>query len=169
MNRPKPEPIFRCVLNTETETPATPVAGTGPEQVSEALGPPIRPLIDGRPTGGSTLVTPLIEPATGQPFAQICFATPEDVDHAADSAARTSALWRGTPYRERGRSLRRLAAVIYDESRSIARLISREQGKPYTEALALEGSATSSTKRLVATINITSNGISIFCPVLSVR
>jgi len=126
------------VANTETETPVTPIVEAPPEQAAEALGPPIRPLIDGRPQGGSTLVTQLIEPASGKPFAQICLATPEDVDFAAESASRTSALWRGTPYRERGRSLRRLAAVILDDSRSIARLISREQGKPYAEALALE-------------------------------
>jgi len=130
---------------TPQESPAAPgdeaevfVAGEPGKSAADDLGPVIRPLIDGKPDGGSTLAGQLIEPATGTPFARISFAAPADIDDAVDSAARANSLWRGTPFKERARSLRRLASLIYEASGSIARLISREQGKPYVEALNLE-------------------------------
>jgi len=60
------------------------------------------------------------------------------VDHAVESASRSSALWRGTPFEERGQHLRRLAELIREQAQPIAQLIAREQGKPYLEALNLE-------------------------------
>jgi acyl-CoA reductase-like NAD-dependent aldehyde dehydrogenase len=105
---------------------------------SEELGPLVIPFVDGRPIGGQGTPSRLFDPATGQPFAQLCMAGADTVNEAVDSAARTLALWRSSPFGERGRALRKLAALIYEKRRAIAQLISREQGKPLLEALTLE-------------------------------
>jgi len=97
-----------------------------------------QPFIEGRPSGGSGKATELIDPSTGAPFTRISYAVAADVDRAVDSAARSSALWRSTPFSERGQRLRRLAVLIHEQARPIAQLISREQGKPYLEALTQE-------------------------------
>ncbi len=102
------------------------------------LGPPIGSLIDGEPCAAEERTEPLIDPATGEPYGRLAFATPEDVDRAVDSAARASAFWRGTTFEERGRKLRRRAALLANQTASIAQLVAREQGKPYVEALTLE-------------------------------
>ena len=104
----------------------------------EELGPPVVPWLDGKPSGGSGPSTLIFDPATGDPLAHIHYGGPEDIERAAESAARSSALWRGSPFRERGQRLRKLAALIHSQAQSIAELISREQGKPYVEALTLE-------------------------------
>jgi acyl-CoA reductase-like NAD-dependent aldehyde dehydrogenase len=114
---------------------AAPEAATG---ATNDLCAPMLPLVDGVPAGGSGRPLPLVDPATGEPFALVDHAVPDDVDAAAESAARSSALWRSTPFDERGRRLRRLHAVVVEQADSIADLISREQGKPKLEALALE-------------------------------
>ncbi len=97
----------------------------------EELGPPVLPWLDGKPSGGSGPSTLIFDPATGNPLARIHYGGPEDIERAAESAARSSALWRGSPFRERGQRLRKLAALIHGQAQSIAELISREQGKPY--------------------------------------
>jgi acyl-CoA reductase-like NAD-dependent aldehyde dehydrogenase len=102
------------------------------------LGPPSRPFIDGGPRGGRDELTVLVDPSTGQPYARIAYATEVDVDSAAESAARSAALWRSTEFKERGRRLRRLSELIRENVDPLARLIAQEQGKPYLEALALE-------------------------------
>jgi succinate-semialdehyde dehydrogenase/glutarate-semialdehyde dehydrogenase len=107
---------------------------SGPDE----LGTPFQPFIEGRPSGGSAPPVELIDPATGLPFTRIAYAAAPDVDRAVESAVRSSALWRGTPFEERGQRLRRLASLIREQAQPIAQLISREQGKPYIEALTLE-------------------------------
>jgi acyl-CoA reductase-like NAD-dependent aldehyde dehydrogenase len=79
-----------------------------------------------------------IDPSTGEAFMRITDTGPEEVDRAADMAAFTSALWRGTSFEERGRRLRKLAKLIRMQANDIAEMIAREQGKPRLEALTLE-------------------------------
>jgi acyl-CoA reductase-like NAD-dependent aldehyde dehydrogenase len=102
------------------------------------FGPSIGPLVDGEPGGGSGPPALLVDPATGEPFARITYAVPEDLDRAVESASRACALWRGMSFEERSQRLRRLAELIRTHADSIAQLVAREQGKPYVEALALE-------------------------------
>jgi succinate-semialdehyde dehydrogenase / glutarate-semialdehyde dehydrogenase len=99
---------------------------------------PIRPHLDGGPGGGSGPSLSVICPATGRPLAQVSAAGAEDMHLAVESAARGLTLWRGTPFAERGRLLRRLAALILEGRRGIATTIAEEQGKPVIEALSLE-------------------------------
>jgi len=104
----------------------------------ESAGQAILPLIDGVPAGGVLPAVPLIDPHNGAAFASIAYAAPEDLDQAADSAARSSALWRSTSFEERAKRLRGLARLIYEQRDAIAQLISQEQGKPKQEALTQE-------------------------------
>lgn len=109
-----------------------------PEDPKDGIEATVRPLIDGERSGGNAHTALLIDPSTGVPFARVANALAEDIDRAAESAARTLALWRSVPFEERGRKLRKLADLIHDEAWSIARLISQEQGKPCLEAFNLE-------------------------------
>jgi succinate-semialdehyde dehydrogenase/glutarate-semialdehyde dehydrogenase len=140
MHRARAGPIFRLVLEvdsrTTTDRDIEPTAR--PTADGDALGPTLLPLVDGGPCGGTGLAETLVDPATGEPFARVQLAGHDDVDLAAESAARSSALWRNAPFEERGQGLRRLADLIYSNAQPIARLIAREQGKPYVEALTLE-------------------------------
>ena len=114
------------------------VADAPRESASVQIGAPLLPFIDGEPFGGHGGQTSLIDPSTGEPFACVAHAGPEDVECAVDAAVRGLALWRGTAFEERGQHLRALSGLIYDSAEEIAELISREQGKPHAEALAQE-------------------------------
>ncbi len=121
----------------------TPADASGTTQArsnttNETLGPPALPLVDGERTEGNGQLVLLSEPATDEPFVQFVYSGAEDVDRAAEAAARGSALWRGTPFEERGRLLRQLARLIRERAGELAKLVTREQGKPRTEALTYE-------------------------------
>ncbi|WP_211659338.1 aldehyde dehydrogenase family protein [Paracoccus indicus] len=60
--------------------------------------------------------------------------TPEDADRAVAAAMRAQPAWAALPAIERGRAVRRLAAKIADRAEDLARLITREQGKPISQA-----------------------------------
>ncbi|EGD04135.1 succinate-semialdehyde dehydrogenase (NADP+), partial [Burkholderia sp. TJI49] len=57
-----------------------------------------------------------------------------DARAATDAAARALPAWRATPARERAAILRAWHAAIVAHTDDLARLISREQGKPLAEA-----------------------------------
>nr|WP_051375261.1 aldehyde dehydrogenase family protein [Alicyclobacillus pomorum] len=75
-----------------------------------------------------------IDPATGQPLAEICEAGEEDV-HLAVQAARTAldGPWRNVSPAERGRLLWQLADLIEQHSEELSQLESLDTGKPVTE------------------------------------
>lgn len=133
-------PIFGPDMTTEfKEITERDIAADGEARTSTAnLGAPLLPFIDGEPSGGRGGITTLIDPSCDEPFARVAQASVEDVDRAVDASVRGLALWRGTEFQERGRLLRKLSRLIYENVDSIAELISREQGKPRTEALSLE-------------------------------
>ena len=97
-----------------------------------------RPLINGEESGGTTTLTPLLDPATGRRFARIAYATSSDIAGAVDASARAFSLWRGVSFQERARKLRVLAGLIRDEAWPLADLIAQEQGKPRLEAFQLD-------------------------------
>ena len=133
-------PIFVPVISTglEDRTDRDIAPGEAQKSDSVGVGPPLLPFVDGEPSGGRGGQVSLVDPATGEPFACVAHAGPEDVERAVDAAVRGLALWRGTEFAERGQRLRDLAKLIRDGADSIAELISREQGKPRAEAMAQE-------------------------------
>jgi succinate-semialdehyde dehydrogenase/glutarate-semialdehyde dehydrogenase len=75
-----------------------------------------------------------VNPATGEAFAQ---ASLLDASQAGDAIAAAQAAfpaWSRTSFRERSRLLDRLRQAMVDEADEVARLIEREQGKPFAEA-----------------------------------
>lgn len=98
--------------------------------------PDLKLYIDGQWIGGEGRDTvPVVDPATGQPMGELPSATPADLDRALQSAAAAWPGWSTTPAVERGRILRRAAELMRGRRDRIARLLTREEGKPLAEAL----------------------------------
>jgi succinate-semialdehyde dehydrogenase/glutarate-semialdehyde dehydrogenase len=94
--------------------------------------------VGGREVEGRGGLRPAVDPATGETFAQ---ASLLDGAQAADAVAAAQAAfpgWSRTSFRERARLLDRLREAIVDDADDLARLIEREQGKPFAEAMAAE-------------------------------
>lgn len=75
-----------------------------------------------------------INPATGEEIGRHPFASPGEVDQALDAAVAAQRGWARTPVAERMALLRRIAGVLGRNRVRYARLITREMGKPITEA-----------------------------------
>ena len=96
-------------------------------------------LVDGKRVpaeGGRTFTT--VDPAHGNPIAEVAWASKSDVDSAvtAARAALTSGEWPGLRPAERGRLLYRIAGTIRDRADRLAELESRDVGKPLSQARA---------------------------------
>ncbi len=82
----------------------------------------------------STLVTS--NPATGEPLDEYAVLTDAEVDAALDRAAEAQQQWAALPTGERAVVLRRVAAILREETDDLALLVTREMGKPLAEARA---------------------------------
>jgi acyl-CoA reductase-like NAD-dependent aldehyde dehydrogenase len=91
--------------------------------------------IAGRPVVGSDRLV-VEDPALGTPFAEVPDCSPETLDAAVSAAARTTARWAGTPWEDRREVLQRCGESLSYESEEVARLLTREQGKPLERARA---------------------------------
>jgi succinate-semialdehyde dehydrogenase/glutarate-semialdehyde dehydrogenase len=76
----------------------------------------------------------VIDPATGSAFTDVPDSDARDAQIATDAAHFAFADWRALPARERARLLKRWHALIIANSEDLAKIISREQGKPLVEA-----------------------------------
>src|SRR6266480_2988539 len=74
------------------------------------------------------------DPASGLTFAQVPDSGPDDATQAADAAYRAFDAWRALSARDRAQFLKRWHALLLANMEDLARLISREQGKPLGEA-----------------------------------
>jgi aldehyde dehydrogenase (NAD+) len=85
--------------------------------------------------GGGTI--PVIDPSDGRAFAALARGTAEDIDTAVRAAerARDGAWGRLAPV-EKGRLLMRLSQAILDEHETLARIESKDCGKPLKQARA---------------------------------
>ena len=77
---------------------------------------------------------PVINPATREVIAELCMADEQDLNDALIAAAGGFTVWRTTPAGERGRLLRETARLIRERTDSIARVLTKEQGKPLGQA-----------------------------------
>ena len=92
-------------------------------------------LIDGRwvaARSGDELV--VRDPATDEVVATVPRGGREEAHEAIDAAARALPGWRATTADERSALLRRLADAMLERREALARLMTREQGKPLAEA-----------------------------------
>ncbi|HEX7615315.1 MAG TPA: aldehyde dehydrogenase family protein [Thermoanaerobaculia bacterium] len=96
-----------------------------------------KPIIDGRDVDtGRTFKA--VNPATGEPFADVFRAGPAEIDAAVASARKAFLSWSTTPIAVRQRLLARLLEEVRKSHEDVARLIATEQGKPVGEARAVD-------------------------------
>ncbi|EME51527.1 aldehyde dehydrogenase [Rhodococcus ruber BKS 20-38] len=90
-------------------------------------------LIDGQLVSGARAAD-IVDPATGQVFATAPVADADQVNAAVAAAARAYPAWRDLTMDERGAYLSRIADAIEAHAEFIARLVTREQGKPIAQS-----------------------------------
>ncbi len=90
-------------------------------------------LIDGELIAGAPALD-VINPATGAVFARAPRATPEDLERAVAAARRAFQSWRETSFEQRRAHIGRLSAAMLAQQSSLAELLTREQGKPLSQA-----------------------------------
>ena len=78
------------------------------------------------------------DPQSGELWASFPGATTEEVQKAVAGARRAQPAWAAQRLEERVAMLARAAAALFDRRHEVARTISRENGKPMSEALATE-------------------------------
>ncbi|HEY6232606.1 MAG TPA: aldehyde dehydrogenase family protein [Pyrinomonadaceae bacterium] len=78
------------------------------------------------------------DPATGEEIGRARLSSTEDVRRAVDAARRAQPGWAKLTYRQRGKVILRARELMLAERDEIARLVSRETGKPVAEALSME-------------------------------
>jgi aminomuconate-semialdehyde/2-hydroxymuconate-6-semialdehyde dehydrogenase len=78
------------------------------------------------------------EPATGKVFARCPDSDARDVEAAVAAATRAARAWASTPVEQRARLLDRLADLVERELEDLARLESRDSGKPVKLARSLD-------------------------------
>ena len=77
---------------------------------------------------------PVLNPATGEAFAEVAVATPDDIRRAIDGAESARAAWAATPAVERSTVMRRGAQIMMDRIDELAEILVHEQGKPFAQA-----------------------------------
>ena len=77
---------------------------------------------------------PIINPATGEPIAQVPYATAADVDTAAQAAQAAFLKWREIPVVERVQVFYRYKDLLEKHAAEIARILSTENGKTLDDA-----------------------------------
>ncbi len=78
---------------------------------------------------------PVLNPATEHVLAHLPVASVDDVDRAAEAAARSFPLWRDTSAYERAKILMKTGELLRERVEHIARLMTLEQGKPLNQAI----------------------------------
>src|ERR1700683_840001 len=78
----------------------------------------------------------VVNPATGEILAQVPLAEAAEVNQAVDAAAAAFPEWRRTPPEDRIQPLFKLKMLLEDRIDDIARIITQENGKTFTEAKA---------------------------------
>ena len=92
-------------------------------------------LIDGQFVKGEGEAERVLNPATGELLANVPEASLEQINRAAQAAARAFETWSDTTPMERSRMLLKLADVIEARGEEFARIESLNCGKPYARAL----------------------------------
>ncbi|GCD90012.1 NAD-dependent succinate-semialdehyde dehydrogenase [Nocardioides sp. LS1] len=77
----------------------------------------------------------VVDPATGEVIAQVADATADDVRAMVEAAVAAQDEWAATPAVERAAIMHRAVRIFEDRIEELARLLSREQGKPLAQAV----------------------------------
>jgi len=91
--------------------------------------------IDGQFVAGEGAVEDILDPATGEVLAKVPEASPAQIQAAVKAAEKAFPGWARTPPKDRATALLKLADAIEAKGAELARLESRNCGKPYAMAL----------------------------------
>jgi succinate-semialdehyde dehydrogenase/glutarate-semialdehyde dehydrogenase len=91
--------------------------------------------------GGGRELLAVINPATEEVLGELPLATRADLDQALAAARDSYPAWRAMPPNERGRILKRAAALLRERAEHIARIATMEEGKTLPEARVEAGMA----------------------------
>ena len=95
-----------------------------------------RLLIDGEwKDAENGAVMPVIDPRTAEPFTSVALAGKADALRAIDAADRAFLPWSRLNVFERTALMRKAALRALEQREAIAKAMTLEQGKPFTEAL----------------------------------
>jgi len=114
---------------------------------------PVLNYIDGQfveSHSGKTLLT--VNPATGEPLAEVARSNGEDVEAATQAALTASASWSATTLEQRVKWLHTIADALEAKSETIARLESLDTGKPISLARRVDASRSVSNFRFFASM-----------------
>src|SRR5215470_5251283 len=103
-----------------------------------AVLPRCHSFVGSREVEGRAGVRAAVNPATGQPFAEVSLLDDEQAGSALSAARAAFPAWARLSFRERGRFLLALHDALVAEADDVARLVTLEQGKPPAEAHAVE-------------------------------
>jgi malonate-semialdehyde dehydrogenase (acetylating) / methylmalonate-semialdehyde dehydrogenase len=91
--------------------------------------------IDGKRVAGTGKRSgDVFNPATGEQIRRVAFATPSELDTAVQAAAKAFPAWAATPPLTRARVLFKFLELLAREHDNIARLVSEEHGKVFSDA-----------------------------------
>jgi succinate-semialdehyde dehydrogenase/glutarate-semialdehyde dehydrogenase len=76
----------------------------------------------------------VVNPATEKPLARLPHAGASDLDSALEAAKKGFELWRATSAYDRAKVLRKAASLVRERAEPIARIMTQEQGKVFSEA-----------------------------------
>jgi acyl-CoA reductase-like NAD-dependent aldehyde dehydrogenase len=92
-------------------------------------------IIDGKEFDGADDPLKVLDPGTGEQWAEAARCTPAEVDLAAVAARHAyESTWADTPAVERGRLLRKLGELVTRDGERIAEFETRDVGKPISQA-----------------------------------
>ena len=94
--------------------------------------------IAGRQAPGRGGTRAVVNPATGEPFAEVTLLDAAQAGEALAAAQAAFPDWSRTGFAARARLLDRLREAVVRDADALARLVEREQGKPAAEAYAVE-------------------------------
>jgi succinate-semialdehyde dehydrogenase/glutarate-semialdehyde dehydrogenase len=99
------------------------------------MGETRRMFIDGQWVEGEAGRTfTVVDPATGEAVGEVADGGPAETARAIDAAHRAFPAWAAMPARERAPILHRVQALMEARRDDLARLVTRENGKPFEEA-----------------------------------
>src|SRR5882672_7530104 len=78
------------------------------------------------------------DPATGGEIGRAALTIPEEVARAVGRAREAQSAWARASFRQRGRVIMKARRIVLKELEEIALLVTRETGKPVSEAIAME-------------------------------
>jgi acyl-CoA reductase-like NAD-dependent aldehyde dehydrogenase len=78
------------------------------------------------------------DPGTGAELGRVPLASPEEVARAVRRAGAAQPAWAGLSFKERARVILKAREIMLEQIEELATLISRETGKPVSEAMSME-------------------------------